>query len=129
MWDSCGMSRNKENLEKAIKEIQDLRAEFWKDLKVTEGVDEFNQTLEAAGRTADFLEFGETMCRDALHREESCGGHFREEHQTSEGEAKRNDEEFAHVSVWEYTGENNEPNLHKEELAFENVKLSTRSYK
>jgi succinate dehydrogenase / fumarate reductase flavoprotein subunit len=129
MWDNCGMSRTKEGLEKAIKEIPVLRDRFWKEVKISGTGDEFNQTLEAAGRVADFLEFAETMCRDALHREESCGGHFRDEHQTPEGEAKRDDDKFSHVSVWEYTGEGNVPNLHKEELEFENVKLSTRSYK
>ena len=129
MWDYCGMSRTKEGLQKAIEEIPKLREQFWKDVRVAGTGDEFNQTLEAAGRVADFLEFGETMCRDALHREESCGGHFRDEHRTPEGEAKRDDENFTHVSVWEYTGEGKEPNLHKEDLTFENVKLSTRSYK
>ena len=112
-----------------LKEIPELRARFWEDVSVPGSGDQFNQTLEAAGRVADFLEFGETMCRDALDREESCGGHFRDEHQTPEGEASRDDENFSHVSVWEYTGENNAPKLHREPLKFESVNLSTRSYK
>lgn len=129
VWDHCGMSRNRAGLETAIKKIPELREEFWENVNVPGSGSSFNQTLEAAGRVADFLEFGETMCRDALEREESCGGHFREEHQTPEGEAKRNDDQFTHVSVWEYKGENVAPALHKESLTFENVKLSTRSYK
>jgi len=129
VWDECGMSRNKKGLERALKEIPELRARFWEDVSVPGSGDQFNQTLEAAGRVADFLEFGETMCRDALDREESCGGHFRDEHQTPEGEASRDDENFSHVSVWEYTGENNAPKLHREPLKFESVNLSTRSYK
>lgn len=129
IWDNCGMSRNRAGLESAIKKIPELREEFWGNVKVSGSGAEFNQTLETAGRVADFLEFGETMCRDALAREESCGGHFREEHQTPEGEAKRNDEAFSHAAVWEYAGEGNEPKLHIEQMTFENVKLSTRSYK
>mgnify|MGYP003330783392 CR=1 FL=1 len=129
MWNYCGMARNKSGLEKALKEIPSLREEFWSTVKVSGSGEEFNQQLEKAGRVADFLEFGELMCRDALLREESCGGHFREEHQTSEGEAKRNDEQFSHAAVWEYQGQEKNPVRHKEELVFENVKLATRSYK
>ena len=129
IWDHCGMARNKAGLEKAIKEVQALREEFWQNLKVTGTAESLNQQLEMAGRVADFMEFGELMCRDALTREESCGGHFREEHQTDEGEAKRDDKNFSHAAVWEYKGENNEPARHKEELEFENVQLATRSYK
>lgn len=129
MWDKCGMARNKAGLEEALKKIPELREEFWQNVKVKGSGEEFNQQLELAGRVGDFLEFGELMCRDALSREESCGGHFREEHQTEEGEAKRNDEDFAHAAVWEHQGESAEPNRHVEPLIFENVKLATRSYK
>lgn len=128
MWDKVGMSRTKAGLEEAIKEIAQLRKEFWQDAKVPGGRDYFNKNLEMAGRVADFLELGELMARDALDREESCGGHFREEYQTADGEALRNDDDFAYVSAWEYTGENKEPKLHKEELEFEYVKLTQRSY-
>jgi succinate dehydrogenase / fumarate reductase, flavoprotein subunit len=129
MWDNCGMARNKEGLQKAIKRIPELREEFWKDVKVTGGADQLNPSLEKAGRVADFLEFGELMCIDALNREESCGGHFRTEYQTEEGEAKRNDEKYCYVSAWEYKGDNQKPVEIKEELKFENVKLTQRSYK
>ena len=129
MWDKCGMARNKKGLEDALQQIPELQEEFWKNVNVTGSGMELNQQLERAGRVADFLEFGELMCRDALVREESCGGHFREEHQTNEGEAKRNDKDFSHVAVWEYSGKNNSPKRHVEELMFENVKLATRSYK
>ncbi len=129
MWDKCGMARNKAGLEEAITKIPELREEFWKNLKVPGAGETLNQELEKAGRVADFLEFGELMCRDALHREESCGGHFREEHQTPEGEAKRNDDQFTYVGAWEYKGDNTAPQLHKEELEYENVKLTQRSYK
>lgn len=128
MWDKCGMARNKQHLTEAIKEIQDLRAEFWKDVRVLGTADEFNPDLEKAGRVADFLELGELMCKDALHREESCGGHFREEHQTEEGEAKRDDVNFAYVAAWEFKGDSNFE-LHKEELKYENIKIAARSYK
>lgn len=128
MWDKCGMARNKQHLTEAIKEIQDLRAEFWKDVRVLGTADEFNPDLEKAGRVADFLELGELMCKDALHREESCGGHFREEHQTEEGEAKRDDVNFAYVAAWEFKGESNFE-LYKEELKYENIKIAARSYK
>jgi succinate dehydrogenase / fumarate reductase flavoprotein subunit len=129
MWDKCGMARDKSGLEEAIKKIPALREEFWKNVNVLGGNDELNQSLEKAGRVADFLEFGELMCRDALQREESCGGHFRTEYQTEEGEAKRNDEKFCHASVWEFKGSKQTPALHQEQLVFENIKLATRSYK
>ncbi|MDX5319520.1 MAG: FAD-binding protein, partial [Bacteroidota bacterium] len=128
MWDKCGMARNAEGLKEAIEEIRALRDEFWQEVKVPGKADEFNPELDKAGRVADFLELGELMCRDALHRNESCGGHFREEYQTEEGEALRDDKNFAYVAAWEYT-QDNQPNLHKEELVFENVKLTQRSYK
>ncbi len=129
MWDNCGMSRNAEGLKKAIDTIPKLREEFWNDVSVTGTPGEFNQVLERAGRVADFLEFGELMCRDALTREESCGGHFREEHQTEENEARRDDENFTHAAAWEYKGDDNEPTRHKEALEFKYVKLTQRSYK
>ena len=129
LWDHCGMARDAAGLKQALEEIPKLRAEFWRDVKVPGTGAELNQSLEKAGRVADFLEFAELMCLDALHREESCGGHFRTEHQTPDGEAKRNDEEFAYVAAWEYAGEGKPPVLRKEPLVFENVHLSTRSYK
>jgi succinate dehydrogenase / fumarate reductase, flavoprotein subunit len=129
MWDYCGMARNAEGLRFAKQEIAKLREDFWRDVKVTGVNEELNQTLEKAHRVADFLELGELMVTDALHREESCGGHFREEYQTPENEALRDDENFAYVAAWEFTGVGNEPALHKEELEFENVKLTQRSYK
>jgi len=129
MWDYCGMSRNKEGLEKALEEIPKIREEFWEKVTVPGNRNELNQSLERAGRVADFLEFGELLCRDALMREESCGGHFREESQTEENEAKRDDENFCHASVWEYKGEGKDPVMHKEPLTFENVTPSQRSYK
>jgi succinate dehydrogenase / fumarate reductase flavoprotein subunit len=129
MWDNCGMGRTKETLTKALEEIPKLREEFWSDVRIPGGDKEFNAEVEKANRVADFLEFAETMCLDALTREESCGGHFREEHQSGEGEAQRDDENYAHASVWEYTGEGNRPELSIEQLEFENVMLSTRSYK
>ncbi len=129
MWDKCGMARNAQGLQEAIKEIKALRAEFWADVKVPGTINEMNPELDKALRVADFLELGELMCKDALTREESAGGHFREEYQTEEGEALRRDEEFAFVSAWEYTGEPADAVLHKEELIFENVELKTRSYK
>ena len=128
MWNKCGMARNKQGLTEAIAEIQALRKEFWSDVRVLGSADEFNPDLEKAGRVADFIELGELMCKDALHREESCGGHFREEHQTEEGEAKRDDVNFAYVAAWEYKGESNWE-LNKEELKFENIKIAQRSYK
>ena len=129
MWEYVGMARNKEGLEKALVEIPKLREEFWKDVKIPGSETEFNPELEKAGRLADFLELGELMARDALNREESCGGHFREEFQTEENEAKRNDDDFTFAAAWEYKGENQTPELHKEDLNFEHVKLTTRSYK
>jgi succinate dehydrogenase / fumarate reductase flavoprotein subunit len=129
MWDYVGMSRNAEGLKKAITQIQEIREDFWNDVKVTGEMNNLNPELEKAGRVADFFDIGELMARDALDRNESCGGHFREESATEEGEAKRNDELFTYVSCWEYKGENKEPVLHKEELKFENIKLSQRSYK
>ncbi len=129
MWNNCGMSRNETDLKKAKKEIQKLRMEFWENVKVIGTNDELNQSLEKANRVADFLELGELMIDDALDRSESCGGHFREESQTDEGEAKRKDDEFSYVSAWQYNGPEKPETLHKEELIFENVKLTQRSYK
>jgi succinate dehydrogenase flavoprotein subunit len=129
MWEYCGMSRNEAGLKTALKKIPELRAEFWRDVNVPGSDAELNQALEKAGRVADFLELGELMCLDALHRTESCGAHFREESQTPDGEALRDDENFAYVAAWQYTGEGKSPILNKEPLVFENVKLSQRSYK
>ncbi|MEM9281690.1 MAG: fumarate reductase/succinate dehydrogenase flavoprotein subunit [Verrucomicrobiota bacterium] len=141
MWDECGMSRTKEGLEDAIKKIPKIREDFWSNVRIPGTADGSNMELEKAGRVADFIDFAEIMCHDALDREESCGGHFREEYQftkddeavqsgyTNEGEAKRRDDEFCYVSAWEYTGPGKKPILHKEILEFENVKLSVRSYK
>jgi succinate dehydrogenase / fumarate reductase flavoprotein subunit len=129
LWEHCGMARNAEGLRAALARIPELRAEFWRDVKVLGTGEELNQSLEKAGRVADFMEFAELMCRDALVREESCGGHFRTEYQTSDGEAKRDDERFAHVAAWEYTGDDSPPVRHVEPLAYENVQLATRSYK
>lgn len=128
LWDKCGMSRSTKGLEQAISEIQDLREQFWKDLRVVGNTQGFNPELEQAGRVADFLEFGELLCRDALHRRESCGGHFREEYQTPENEALRDDKNFCYVAAWEYRGAQ-EPVLHKESLEFTKVPLTQRSYK
>ncbi|MDE0937642.1 MAG: fumarate reductase/succinate dehydrogenase flavoprotein subunit [Mariniblastus sp.] len=129
MWEHCGISRNKESLEEGLRKIPALREEFWRDLKLPGHPEELNQSLEHAGRVLDFLDFGELMCRDALLRDESCGCHFREEHQTPEGEAERNDEDYAFVSVFEYKGEGNEPELNKEPLSFEALPLAARNYK
>jgi succinate dehydrogenase / fumarate reductase flavoprotein subunit len=129
MWDHCGMGRNRAGLEAALQKIPALREEFWQNLNVPGSADELNQSLEMAGRVADFLELGELMCLDALEREESCGAHFREEYQTSEGEALRNDELFCHVAAWEYAGEGRKPIRNVEPLVFEDVPLQTRSYK
>jgi succinate dehydrogenase / fumarate reductase flavoprotein subunit len=128
LWEHCGMARNRAGLEKLIAAIPALREEFWSDLAVTGGAGELNQQLELAGRVADFFELGELLARDALAREESCGGHFREEYQ-EDGEAKRDDQRFAHAAVWEYAGEGTAPRRHQEPLVFENVVLATRSYK
>ncbi len=129
MWEYCGMSRSEVGLKKAKKIIQDIKKEFWSNVNVLGGANELNQELEKAGRVADFIELGELMVDDALSRSESCGGHFREESQTPDGEAMRKDDEFTYVSAWEYKGENQPEELHKEELRFENVKLTQRSYK
>lgn len=129
MWNHCGMARNAEGLTEGIKKIRVLREEFWKDLLVPGESLELNQNLEKAGRVADFLELGELMMQDALQRNESCGGHFREEYQTPEGEALRDDDNYAYVAAWEYKGDNQPEELHKEELHYENVKMSQRSYK
>ncbi len=129
MWNNCGMARNEKGLKEALQKIPALRQEFWQNLKLTGEGEGLNLALEHAGRVADFLEFAEVFATDALDRAESCGGHFREESQYEDGEAKRDDANFCHVSVWEYQGENKAPTLHKEPLAFENVKLAVRSYK
>jgi len=140
-WDKCGMARSKEGLEEALKQLPKIREDFWSNVRIPGKADGMNMELEKAGRVADFLDFAEVMFHDALNREESCGGHFRLEHQftqadeavqsgyTNEGEAKRRDDEFCYVSAWEYTGEGNAPKLNKEQLEYENVKLSVRSYK
>ncbi|NLT70745.1 MAG: FAD-binding protein, partial [Verrucomicrobiaceae bacterium] len=141
LWDKCGMARTRESLQEALAEIPRIREEFWKNLKVPGAVDGLNMELEKAWRVADFLDFADIMCHDALAREESCGGHFREEYQfttddedvkngfTNPGEAKRRDEEFCHVAAWEYKGVGEKPVLHKEPLEYEAVQLSVRSYK
>ncbi|SDR96475.1 fumarate reductase/succinate dehydrogenase flavoprotein subunit [Christiangramia echinicola] len=129
MWNKVGMARNATSLKEAIKEIQELREEFWRDVRVPGTTAEMNAELEKAGRVADFLELGELFAKDALHREESCGGHFREEYQTEEGEALRDDENFMYVAAWEYTGNPADAILHKEDLDYENIKVKTRSYK
>ncbi len=129
MWEYCGMARNEKGLKYAIAEIQKLREEFYQDVKVPGTIDSFNPELDKAGRVADFLELGELMCKDALDRNESCGGHFREEYQTPEGEALRDDENYKYVSAWEYTGKPSEAKLNKEELIYENIELKQRSYK
>jgi succinate dehydrogenase / fumarate reductase, flavoprotein subunit len=129
LWDNCGMARTEQSLTKALSEIPAIREEFWKNVRVLGENETRNQSLEKAGRVADFLEFGELLVLDALHRNESCGGHFREEYQTEEGEALRDDEHYAYVAAWEWNGVGKEPTLHKEDLNFEYVHLSTRSYK
>ena len=129
MWEYVGMARSEEGLKTAIEKIKELRAEFWKTVRVTGTQYEFNQELEKALRLADFLEIGELMARDALNRNESCGGHFRVESQTPEGEAKRDDENYMYVAAWEYKGEDKEPVLHKEPLKYEFIKVATRNYK
>ncbi|MEK6152765.1 fumarate reductase/succinate dehydrogenase flavoprotein subunit [Flavobacteriaceae bacterium 3-367] len=129
MWNKCGMSRNAKELQEAIDEISALRADFWENVKIPGSSDSKNQELEKAGRVADFLELGELFAKDALNRNESCGGHFREEYQTPEGEALRDDKNFKHVSAWEYKGEPKDAVLHKEALTYENIELKTRSYK
>jgi len=129
MWDRCGMSRNGAGLTAAIEQVCGLREEFWRDVYVGGKGEDLNQALEHAGRVADFLEFAELMCHDALQREESCGCHFREEYQTPEGEAQRDDARFSYVAAWEYAGAGRAPVLHPEPLAFETVHLVQRSYK
>ena len=129
LWDRCGMGRTAEGLQQAIGEIRNLRDDYWQNVKVLGSGTTLNQNLEHAGRVADFLEFGELLCRDALHRNESCGGHFREEYQTPEGEALRDDDNFAYVAAWEFQGVGEDATLHKEPLTFKNVPLATRSYK
>jgi succinate dehydrogenase / fumarate reductase flavoprotein subunit len=129
LWDKCGMARDRSGLSSAIEQIRALRERFWKDVRVIGSGESLNQELEKAGRVADFLEFGELMCQDALVREESCGGHFRTEHQTPDGEAKRDDAKFAHATVWEWNGPDKKATEHREPLVFENVELAVRSYK
>ena len=129
MWEQCGMARSEEGLKEALKILPKIRKEFWSNVNVPGTSGDLNQALEKANRVADFLEFAEFMLIDALDREESCGGHFRVESQTEEGEALRNDDEFAYVAAWEYNGKGQDPTLHKEPLIFKEVKLSQRSYK
>jgi succinate dehydrogenase / fumarate reductase flavoprotein subunit len=133
VWDYCGMSRTGAGLDEAIGEIHQLREQYWRDVKVPGSAEDLNQSLEKAGRVADFFELAELMCIDARHREESCGGHFREEHQTPDGEAQRNDEDFSYAAAWEYKATERAPDLHpvlhKEPLTFEYVHPSQRSYK
>ena len=129
MWDKCGMSRNKKGLNEAISQIKALREDFYKNVNVTGGADEFNEQLAKAGRVADFLELGELFAKDALERTESCGGHFREESQTPEGEALRDDKNFTFVSAWEHRGEPSSAKLHREILKYEEIEVKTRSYK
>jgi succinate dehydrogenase / fumarate reductase flavoprotein subunit len=129
IWEYCGMARNKKGLETALQKIPALREEFWQDVNVLGTNEELNQSLEKAARVADFMEIGELMCRDALERDESCGCHFREEHQTPDGECLRDDEKYCHVAVWEHPGEGQAPKRHVEPLVFENVHLQQRSYK
>lgn len=129
MWDDCGMARTDASLRRALKRIPEIREEFWKNLKIVGGGEDLNPALERAGRVADFLEFAELLVQDALHRTESCGGHFREESQTEDGEAKRDDARFSYVAAWEYAGQNKPAVLHQEPLVFENVHLAQRSYK
>ena len=129
LWDKCGMSRHEEGLREALKKIPELREEFWSEVRVLGSDEDFNQSLERAGRVADFLEFAELMCTDALERDESAGAHFREEHQTPDGEALRDDERHAAVYAWEFQGDGQPPKLHRESLHFETVHLTQRSYK
>src|SRR5438067_13940087 len=129
MWDKCGMARNEAGLKELLHRIPGLREEFWKNVKVTGEQSSLNQDLEAAGRVADFLEFAELLVLDALYRRESCGGHFREEFQTPEGEAQRDDQNFAYAAAWEYQGAGKPAVLHKEPLVYEEAHMSTRSYK
>jgi succinate dehydrogenase / fumarate reductase flavoprotein subunit len=129
MWEHVGMARNKEGLKQAIKEIEQLKEEFWSQIKIPGELNDLNPELQKASRLADFIELGALMARDALHREESCGGHFRDEYQTGEGEALRNDADFTYVAAWEYQGDGKEPALHKEPLNFEYIEVKQRNYK
>jgi len=129
MWEKVGMARNVKGLTEAIKEIQEIRKDFWKSVKVPGNSNEFNQELEKAGRVADFLELGELFAKDALERNESCGGHFREDYQSDEGEAVRDDKNYSYVAAWEFTGKPSEAILHKEQLEFKDIEVKTRSYK
>jgi succinate dehydrogenase / fumarate reductase flavoprotein subunit len=129
MWDYAGMTRNEAGLMKALELIRELRTEFWKDLNIPGTIGELNMELEKAGRVSDYFELAELLITDALNRKESCGAHFREEYQTPDGEALRNDEEFAYVAAWEYAGEGKPHILHKEDLRFEEVEMKVRSYK
>ncbi len=129
MWDNCGMARSEAGLRQALAKIPELREQYFKDVRVLGTGEELNQSLEKAGRMADFLEIAELMCHDALHRAESCGGHFRVESQTAEGEARRDDANFSYVAAWEWQGHGQVPALHKEPLKFEHVHLAQRSYK
>ena len=129
MWNKCGMSRNKNELKEAINEIKNLREDFHQNVKIPGKLDEFNEELSKATRVSDFLELGELFAKDALEREESCGGHFREEHQTKEGEALRNDKDYKYVSAWEFNKEPRKSVLHKEKLEYEEIEVKTRSYK
>ena len=129
MWDYCGMARSEAGLTKALQMVRDLKKEFWSDVKIPGDINEFNPELDKAGRVADFIELGELMISDALMRRESCGGHFREESQTEEGEAKRDDVNFSFVAAWEFSGEDNPPQLNKEMLEFDVVHPTQRSYK
>ena len=129
MWEHVGMARNEAGLNKAIEEIRELRAEFHNDVRIPGDMTGVNTELEKAVRVSDFLELGELMARDALNRNESCGGHFRDEYKTPEGEAMRNDDEYKYVAAWEYTGDDKEPVLHKDSLVFENIEVKQRDYK
>ena len=129
MWEYCGMERRDAGLREAIGQIRELKEEFWRDARVTGEAMELNQSLEKAGRLLDFFELAELMCIDALHRRESCGGHFRAESQTPEGEAMRHDDEFLYVAAWEWGGEDQPPILHKEDLIYKDIELKQRSYK
>src|SRR5213078_1911046 len=129
MWEKCGMARNAKGLQEAIAEIQQLKKEFWADVRIPGSINEMNPELDKANRVADFIELGELICVDALNRNESCGGHFREEYQTTDGEARRDDDHFAYVAAWEYQGPDKPPALHKESLVYDEVHMTTRSYK
>ena len=129
MWDFVGMARNKEGLEQAIEKIANIKKEFYSNVRIPGSGEGMNVELEKASRLADFIDIGDLMARDALNREESCGGHFREEYQTEEGEAMRQDDKFAYAACWEYKGEDKAPEMHKEDLTFEVVKVAQRNYK